>query len=472
MKIFTRLPVASVLILTACLALCVEGRTWAGKGQGMDVIHRDDPGSPYYDPSAEKKDLLVSAIVRSKARYDSLNRKATQSPLAKICSANTLDGGKGPVGGPVSSPPSSGAGEYFVSVKLGTPGKEVLLVIDTGSEISWAQCTPCVLCYQQILPIFNPAKSSSYRSIGCQNPDCAFNATNGGLLICSEGDQSCAYEVGYGDGSFTLGTLSKETFTFSSQHARSAVAVRNLVFGCGRVNEGLFLGNSGLMGLDRGPFSFATQLKGVFGHKFSICFTDRMRVPNATSFFAFGETENKGLRYTPILSNPFGVDFYYLNFIGITVGNTKVAFDASAVNLNTTDGSGGTIIDTGTTVTFLPDVVYTPFLAAFNKASHLKSNFSDFVGLDCYNFTTYPPRNVPIVTFRLQGVELEFETDNLFIGPFDTQGHLYCFAFANAGPFIGFPAAILGNFQQQDFHIEFDLQNSRVGFKKTNCAAP
>lgn len=473
MKIFRSLPVVSVLILTACLALCVEGRTWALQGQGLDVIHRDDAGSPYYDPSAEKKDVLVSAIARSKARFESLNKKSIQSPIAEICSANRHDvpGGKGSVGGPVSAPPSTGAEEYFVSVKIGTPGQEVLLVIDTGSEISWAQCTPCVFCYQQILPFYNPEKSSSYARIDCQNPDCAFNATNGGFLLCSVGDQSCAYEVLYADGSFTLGTLSKETFTFSSQHTRTAFAVPNLVFGCGRVNQGTFLGNSGLMGLDRGPFSFATQLKGVFGHKFTLCFTDRMKVPNATSFLFFGETANRGLRYTPILSNPVGVDFYYLKFIGITVGNTKVDFDASAVNLNTTDGSGGTIIDSGTYVTLLPDVVYKPFLAAFDRVSNLKSNFSDFVGLDCFNFATYPPRNVPIVTFRLQGVELEFGPDNLFIGPFDTEGHLYCFAFVNTGTFVGFPAVILGNVQQQDFRIEYDLQHSRIGFKKTDCAA-
>jgi hypothetical protein len=456
MKIFTGLPVASVLILTACLALCVEGRTWALKGQGLDVIHRDDAGSPYYNPSAEKKDLLVSAIARSKARYESLNRKATHV------------GGKGPVGGPVSAP--VGAGEYFVSVKLGTPGHKVLLAIDTGSEISWAQCTPCLFCYQQSLPIYNPAKSSSYMSIGCKNPDCPSNGTNGVGLVCSKGDQSCTYEVDYEDGSSSLGTLSKETFTFSSQHTRSAVAVRNLVFGCGRLQNGTFsFGSSGLMGLNRGPFSFATQLKGVFGHKFTLCFTDRMRVPNARSFLFFGETENIGLRYTPILSNPG--DAYYVNFIGITVGNTTVDFDAAAVSLNTSDGSRGTVVDTDTTLTILPPVVYTPFLAAFDKASYLQSSPNDVAGLDCYNFTTYPPRNVPIVTFRLQGVELEFGPDNLFYGPLDPEGHLYCFAFYNGGALEGFPAVVLGNIQQQDFRMEFDLQNSRVGFKKTNCAA-
>ena len=468
MKIFTGLPVASVLILTACLALCVEGRTWALKGLGLDVIHRDAAGSPYYDPSAEKKDVLVSTIARSKARYESLNKKAIQSPSADIYSSHRPDGGKGPAGGPVSPDPNGLI--YLVSVKLGTPGKEVLLYIDTGSEISWAQCAPCLLCYQQTLPIYNPEKSSSYVSIGCQNPDCASNAMNGGLLLCSVGDQSCVYEVGYGDGSFTAGTLSKETFTFSSQHTRSAVSVRNLVFGCGRFNDGLFLGNSGLMGLDGGPYPFATQLKDVFGYEFSLCFTDRMKYPNATSFLFFGKTANRGLSYTPILSNPAGIGFYYLNFIGISVGNTKVAFDASAVNLNTTDGSGGTIIDTGTSVTFLPDAVYTPFLAAFDRVSHFQSSFSNFTGLDCFNFTTYPPKNVPVVTFRFQGVELELGPDNLFIGPWDTEGHLYCFAFINAGPSGSSPAAIFGNTQQVDFRMEFDLQNSRVGFQKTNCA--
>ena len=474
------LTLPSILIL--CLMFCVQATAltrkswWSSQGQGFELMSREDPRSPFFHPTDSRSDVLLSAISRSWNRLVALNYKVAKTTSRKnskfqqprpVSFYNKAF--QEPDGGGVSAPPSTGAQEYFVSLKVGTPPKEVLLTIDTGSELTWTQCTPCVFCYDQLLPIFSPSTSKTYLGFDCQNSLC--NNTGGVLAVCSVGDNSCAYEAAYGDGSFTIGTLSSETFTFSSENGRS-VAVPNLIFGCGRYNEGLFVGNSGLLGLDRGTFSFATQLQGVFGHRFSLCYTDRLQSPNATSFLYFGETNLKGLSFTPLQIVPGGSDLYYLNFTGVSVGKTKLNFNPSVLKLDA-NGTGGSVLDSGTYITFLPDVVYTPLKSTFLKLSKLTvaplSN--NTLGLDfCFNIHSYPPK-IPTVTFHLENVDLAFDVDNILIGPFDTQGELYCFAFMNSGPISGSIAVIIGNVQQQNFRIEYDLEKSRIGFKKVDCAA-
>ncbi|KAJ6811660.1 putative protein ASPARTIC PROTEASE IN GUARD CELL 1 [Iris pallida] len=64
--------------------------------------------------------------------------------------------------GPVTSGSSQGSGEYFSRVGIGSPARPLYLVLDTGSDVSWAQCQPCADCYQQSDPVFDPSASSTY----------------------------------------------------------------------------------------------------------------------------------------------------------------------------------------------------------------------------------------------------------------------------------------------------------------------
>ena len=81
------------------------------------------------------------------------------------------------------------------------------MVIDSGSDIVWVQCQPCRQCYQQSDPVFNPAESTSYTGVSCGSAVCD-RLENAG---CHAG--RCRYEVSYGDGSYTKGTLALETLT-------------------------------------------------------------------------------------------------------------------------------------------------------------------------------------------------------------------------------------------------------------------
>ncbi|KAM2859819.1 hypothetical protein COP2_025192 [Malus domestica] len=57
---------------------------------------------------------------------------------------------------------SQGSGEYLSRIGVGTSVKSFYMVLDTGSDVNWLQCSPCSDCYQQSNPVFNPAGSSTY----------------------------------------------------------------------------------------------------------------------------------------------------------------------------------------------------------------------------------------------------------------------------------------------------------------------
>jgi hypothetical protein len=59
---------------------------------------------------------------------------------------------------------------------------------------------------------------------------------------------------------------------------------------------------------------------------------------------------------------------------------------------------------------------------------------------------------------------LVLPTNNVLL-PIDSQG-TYCLAFAPSYVNI----SIIGNVQQQNFRIEYDLANSGVGFGSADCA--
>jgi hypothetical protein len=90
---------------------------------------------------------------------------------------------------PVVSGLTMGSGEYFVQLSIGTPAKSTYLVVDTGSDILWLQCSPCDNCYQQSGPVFNPLASSTYATVRCGSKLCLDLDISG----CQQSD--CLYQV-------------------------------------------------------------------------------------------------------------------------------------------------------------------------------------------------------------------------------------------------------------------------------------
>ncbi|CAN1271764.1 Aspartic proteinase CDR1 [Linum perenne] len=192
-----------------------------------------------------------------------------------------------------------------MNISLGSPPFPVLAIADTGSDIIWTQCQPCIDCYKQNAPIFDPKSSSTY------NP----------------------------------------------------VAFPNTIFGCGHDNKGTFSPKgSGIIGLGGGPASLITQLGPTIQGKFSYCMVQYFLFTKTTSTMHFGQNavvSGNDVVSTNLFSSDLTPTFYMIELRSVTVGNTTIPF--AGVPLQS---SGNIIVDSGTTLTIVP----TDFLVEFSAA--------------------------------------------------------------------------------------------------------
>ena len=61
---------------------------------------------------------------------------------------------------------------YVVRARLGTLPQQLLLAVDTSNDAAWIPCAGCVGCPTSSAPPFDPAASTSYRSLPCGSPLC------------------------------------------------------------------------------------------------------------------------------------------------------------------------------------------------------------------------------------------------------------------------------------------------------------
>ncbi|VFQ60536.1 unnamed protein product [Cuscuta campestris] len=376
----------------------------------------------------------------------------------------------------IGSGVSLGSGEYFMDVFVGTPPKHFSLILDTGSDLNWIQCVPCLDCFEQKGPYYDPKDSKSYRNISCNDPKCHLVSSPDPPIPCDSGSQTCPYYYWYGDSSNTTGDFALETFTVNLTTRAGAPEVRrveNVSFGCGHWNRGLFHGAAGLLGLGRGPLSFASQLQSLYGHSFSYCLVDRNSNSSISSKLIFGEDKSllshPQLNFTSLVNrneNPVET-FYYLKIKSVLVGGEAVRVPEETWDLSP-EGVGGTIIDSGTTLSYFADPAYDIIKNAFiKKAGNRYPTVNDFPILEpCYNVSGAGAIDLPSfgIVFA-DGAVWNFPVENYFIRIEPEE--IVCLAI------LGTPRSglsIIGNYQQQNFHIMYDTKKSRLGFAPTKCA--
>lgn len=428
--------------------------------------------------SAQKDSLRLQTL------YRRVTEKKNQSPLSRVA-ATPQPAGLGATApllagrllATVESGVALGSGEYFIDVFIGTPAKHFSLILDTGSDLNWLQCLPCHACFEQSGPIYDPSASSSYRNLSCADSRCGLVSRPATSAPChgAAGDDhsSCPYFYWYGDHSNTTGDLATEVFTVNLTAASGDTTsreVQGVIFGCGHWNRGLFHGAAGLLGLGRGPLSFASQLRSLYGHAFSYCLVDRSSDLSVKSKLIFGEDPSllahPNLNFTSFTAgkeNP-SETFYYLHIKGIKVGGEMLNIPTETWEISE-KGASGTIIDSGTTLSYFSDPAYRIIKEAIEKKVTYKV-FHDFPVLSpCYNVSGVEKVEMPEFSILFaDGAIWDFPTENYFIRL--EPESIMCLAI------LGTPLnslSILGNYQQQNFHIMYDTKNSRLGFAPMKC---
>ncbi|KAM3683481.1 hypothetical protein ACJW31_12G150700 [Castanea mollissima] len=373
------------------------------------LIHHNSVYSPYYNPKDTIADRARHAIDSSNARFDYI-WKEIQGVSLETDDVRS------------SAIPETKHHGFMANIFIGSPPVPQLLTMDTGSSLSWTQCQPCMHCFTQALPIFNPPQSATYRLLPCSSPICHQAPS----MICPA--SRCEFELRYGDGTVVCGYLGTEKITFETSD-EGITSIPNLVIGCAYVVGGNWRTDggqsSGVLGLGAQVTSLVKQL----GSKFSYCFGSIWNLQYSHNQLTVGDGARIEGPSTPITI--FG-GYYYVTLESISVGEKKLDISPKVFKV-TKQGKGGVIIDSGSTLTYLPK-------AAFNP---LKDEFT--------------------FTFA-NGVDLAFNVKNFF---YPAEPNSFCMSVV---PSTAADLTLIGVLAQQSYNISYDLVGNTVSIQRIDCA--
>ncbi|THG20990.1 hypothetical protein TEA_029866 [Camellia sinensis var. sinensis] len=439
-----------LIVLNCPIAAQTSGSGGGGSGFTAELVHRDSPLSPLYNPSTNKLNRLSNSFHRSFSRASHFKQALKSS----------IDG--------IQSQIVAASGEYIMKLSIGTPPVPLFGIADTGSDLTWTQCKPCPRCFKQNSPYFDPKHSSTYKELSCQSQFCEILGEDD-PSTCTNNGTICEYSMSYGDNSFSVGHLAAETFTFGSSTPGQAILIPDMVFGCGHDDEGTFNETAtGIVGLGGGKLSFISQLSDSIHGKFSYCLPLDSSDSNLTTKLIFGDNavvSGAGVISTPITKKSPDT-FYYLTLEGIEVGNKSLTYKRPS-KTNLVDSAdepdqGNIIIDSGTTLTFLPSELYEKLESELKKVIQGKLT-SDPLGFLSLCYSNIDITKLPTITVKFTGADLELPPSITFIQNGDGP---VCLAFVPTND-----TSIFGNLSQMNFLIGYDLVKSVISFKPTDCTS-
>ncbi|XP_044430846.1 aspartyl protease AED1-like [Triticum aestivum] len=416
-------------------------------GAAVPLVHRHGPCAK--SPSTDKPSSFAETLHRSRVRADYIMSRA----LRGRGTTKMQEQEEGKVSMPAHLGTSVDSQEYVVTLGLGTPAVEQVLLMDTGSDLSWVQCAPCNFtdCYPQKDPLFDPRKSSTYAPIPCGSDVCKrlqSDHFDNGCSMNGNGTQSqCGYRVEYGGGLKTRGVYSNEALTMAP-----GVVIKDFHFGCAYQQIGSDDKSDGLLGLGGAPESLPVQTSAVYGGSFSYCLPP---VSSGTGFLALGApTNTSGFSFTPMTPFMDYATFYLVKLTGISVGGKQLRIPPKVFE-------GGLIVDCGNIISHLPSTPYAKLQSAFRAAMAAYPLIPSDEYDTCYNFTGYNNVTVPKVALTFTGgvtIDLDVPNGVLLDG---------CLAFTESGSddYVGF----LGNVQMRTLEMLYDVRGGRLGFRAGAC---
>ncbi|CAN6270636.1 unnamed protein product [Urochloa humidicola] len=362
-------------------------------------------------------------------------------------------------------------GLYYTEIKLGTPPRTYYVQVDTGSDILWVNCISCDRCPRKSglgldLTLYDPKASSTGNEVSCNQEFCA--ATYGGKLPGCSANVPCEYKVVYGDGSSTTGFFITDTLQFDQVTGDGQTQPGNgsVTFGCG-AQQGGDLGASnqaldGIIGFGQANTSMLSQLAAA--GKVKKIFSHCLDTINGGGIFAIGDVVQPKVKTTPLIAD---MPHYNVNLKSIDVGGTALQLPAHVFE---TGDKKGTIIDSGTTLTYLPELVFKEvMLAVFNK--HQDITFHDVQNFLCFQYSGSVDDGFPTITFHFEDdLALHVYPHEYF---FANGNDVYCVGFQNGGSQSkdGRDIVLMGDLVLSNKLVVYDLENQVIGWTDYNCSS-
>ncbi|KAJ0783545.1 putative nepenthesin [Helianthus annuus] len=247
---------------------------------------------------------------------------------------------------------------------------EYRVQVDTGSDILWIDCH---------MKGYHDEICKDINGAGCK------------------ANTSCLYDESYGDGSNNTGYLVKDLVQYDSVSGDFETRLENasVIFGCRTIQSGnlnsSFDGLHGILGFGKSNASVLSQLaslgvKRMFAH----CLDGY----NSGGIFAIGHVVQPNvINSTPLIP---GEEHYTSYVTGIKVGGEFLNLSKGTVEKRKA------VIDSGTSLVYLPDVIYKPLE---NKILAVQSGMRSHVLLDnftCIGGSLSVDDELPAVTFHFE----------------------------------------------------------------------
>ncbi|KAI3783711.1 hypothetical protein L1987_42797 [Smallanthus sonchifolius] len=379
-----------------------------------------------------------------------------------------LSGADLPIGG--DSSPSSTA-LYFTKIQIGTPPRDYHVQVDTGSNILWVNCVGCTTCPRTSdlgvpLSLYDPTQSSSSRIITCDQDFCTatLDPINNECIFGTR----CSYIVRYGDGSSTTGYFVRDSVQLNriSGDLQTANMKGSIMFGCGARQSG-GLGKSeqaldGILGFGQSNSSIISQLASSKRVKktFSHCLSG-----SKGGIFAIGEVVYPKVNSTPILPN---MAHFNIELKAIDVGGEFVRLPTNIFN---TAAKRGTIIDSGSTLAYFPEEVYSQLMEKIMSAQPNANIHIVDHQFKCYAYRENVDDGFPTITFHFaNSLKLKVPPHQYL---FQTQHHYWCIGFLSSGlqPREGKDAILLGDLVLTDRLVTYDMEDQTIGWTEYDCSS-
>ncbi|AES80408.1 eukaryotic aspartyl protease family protein [Medicago truncatula] len=374
-----------------------------------------------------------------------------------------------PLGG--NGLPSS-TGLYYTKVGLGSPAKEFYVQVDTGSDILWVNCAGCTACPKKSglgmdLTLYDPNGSKTSNAVPCGDGFCT-DTYSGPISGCKQ-DMSCPYSITYGDGSTTSGSFVNDSLTFDevSGNLHTKPDNSSVIFGCGAKQSGSLSSNSdealdGIIGFGQANSSVLSQLaaSGKVKRIFSHCLDSH----HGGGIFSIGQVMEPKFNTTPLVPRMahYNVILKDMDVDGEPILLPLYLFDS---------GSGrGTIIDSGTTLAYLPLSIYNQLLPkVLGRQPGLKLMIVEDQ-FTCFHYSDKLDEGFPVVKFHFEGLSLTVHPhDYLFLYKED----IYCIGWQKSSTQTkeGRDLILIGDLVLSNKLVVYDLENMVIGWTNFNCSS-
>ena len=355
---------------------------------------------------------------------------------------------------------------YYSHLYIGKEEKRQSYILDTGSSVTTSPCNLCKECGKHENGLYNIDKNNILK---CSDEKCSL--VNNKCFSKNEND--CEFHISYSEGSTIKGKFINEVIKIGDKYINDTYF--NFPIGCTNSENHLFKTQfaDGIMGLQKSDKSFPSilyKLNIINKNIFSLCLAEEGGYFTVGEILSEAHLNNNIINYVNLTDDKF----YKVNLNFIEINNLVIP-----VNEENEYNYYGSIIDSGTTISYFPDKFANKIYDEINKICNLDKNKNKCGKLrkdndlgNCYIFKNYSQLNyaldyiMPNISFNLnKEYNYTWESRNYFFNISSKNEIGFCLGFVGE---IG-SKFTFGSSWMKNYDFIFDIKESKVGIIKSNC---